>query len=245
MPLPEPYFQTELGTLYCADCLDVLTDLPEVDLVVTDPPYGVNATTGRGGKFNGFSIIGDQDTSVRDTLLTMINCKAIIFGSPKIKRPNNYKAILIWAKGEHTGMGDLSFPWKPDYEEIYIIGNEFSGKRTSSILRYSARTDSGRHHPTEKPVALILDLLRKAPSKIVLDPFIGSGTTAVACERLDRRWIGIEISEANCAIAKQRIINETSQLKLFPKGDHFTPEQGRMFKNANEQGRSQRRVDFT
>lgn len=72
-------------------------------------------------------------------------------------------------------------------------------------------------HPNEKPVGLMINLVLTYSDNrdIILDPFIGSGTTAIACEKLNRRWIGVEISEEYCEIAKQRIINETRQLKLF------------------------------
>ena len=72
-------------------------------------------------------------------------------------------------------------------------------------------------HPTQKPVALIGWLLKKFSQEndLIFDPFLGSGTTAVACEKLGRRWIGIEISEKYCEIAARRIDNEARQGKLF------------------------------
>ena len=127
---------------------------------ITDPPYGCSATTGRGGAYNGFNIHGDENTELRDWLIAQLCCPWILFGSPRIIRPK-CDSVLIWAKGEHTGMGDLSFPWKPDFEEIYISGKAFTGRRTSSILRFNARTDSGRLHPTEKPLSLMLELIGK------------------------------------------------------------------------------------
>ena len=210
----KPYYENDNGVLYHGDCLEILPQLGPVGCCVTDPPYGCTATTGRGGKYNGFSIIGDSDTKVRDALLKKISCPAAIFGSPRKQRPE-HKALLIWNKGQHTGMGDLAFPWKPDFEEIYIIGDGWSGRRTTSVLSFNARTDSGRLHPTEKPVTLMIEIIGKAPKGTILDPFLGSGTTAVACERLNRKWIGIEISEEYCEIAAKRIDAENRQLKLF------------------------------
>ncbi len=68
-----------------------------------------------------------------------------------------------------------------------------------------------------KPVQLIIQLISKYSKKgqVVLDPFLGSGTTAVACEELNRKWVGIEISEKYCEIAAKRIEAENKQLKLF------------------------------
>lgn len=72
-------------------------------------------------------------------------------------------------------------------------------------------------HPTEKPVSVICKYIKISSNEgaIILDPFIGSGTTAIACEKLNRRWVGIEISEEYCEIAKKRIEAEHNQLKMF------------------------------
>ena len=201
-----PYYDHAGITIYCGDCREILP-LVEADVMVTDPPYGCSATTGRGGEYDGFLIVGDVDTAARDSVLSLWSGPAILFGSPRISRPS-CRSVLVWAKGEHTGMGDLSFPWKPDYEEIYIIGDGFAGARTSSVLQYNARTDSGRMHPTEKPVVLMANLIRKCPPGAVLDPFMGSGTTLVAAKQLGRKAIGIEISERYCEIAAKRLAQE-------------------------------------
>ena len=75
---------------------------------------------------------------------------------------------------------------------------------------------NNRLHPNQKPIPIIQWCIKKSKTNgIVLDPFIGSGTTAVACERLTRRWIGIEIEEKYCEIAAKRIELERKQLKLF------------------------------
>lgn len=192
------------ATLYLGDCQDILPTLGKVDAIVTDPPYGCSATTGRGGVYNKFKINGDKDTNLRDWLVSILSCPWVMFGSPRIPRPP-CKAVLIWNKGQHTGMGDLKFPWKPDFEEIYISGDSFSGSRTSSILCFNARTDSGREHPTEKPVLLLEELCGKCPSGTILDPFMGSGTTGVACMNLGRKFIGIEIEPKYFDIACKRI----------------------------------------
>jgi site-specific DNA-methyltransferase (adenine-specific) len=201
-----PTWQSEDKTiaLYLGDCLKILPEIGKVDAVITDPPYGCKATTGWGGKYDGFKIEGDTSTKLRDQIIKITSCPWIMFGSPRIPRPQ-CKAVLIWSKGEHTGMGDLSFPWKPDFEEIYINGDGFTGARTSSILHVNARTDSGRNHPTEKPVPLMAKLIDKCPKGLICDPFMGSGTTGIACIRTGRKFIGIEISPEYFEIAKQRI----------------------------------------
>ena len=122
--------------------------------------------------------------------------------------------------GDHVGMGDLSFPWKPNTEEIYVIGHGFTGHRGSSVLRIPApvtwnSTSHGRAHPHEKPVALISALLAKCPGKTILDPFMGSGSTGAACVQSGRRFIGIEIEPKYFDIACKRIEAATKQPDLF------------------------------
>ena len=201
----KPYYEAGRVTIYHGDCLAIMPALA-FDVVVTDPPYGCSASTSWGGKYDGFKIAGDDTIEIRDWLVGSLATPAAIFGSPRIQRPP-CRAVLIWAKGEHTGMGDLSFPWKPDFEEVYIIGDGWSGPRWSSVLRYNARTDSGRNHPTEKPVALVASIIHRAPRGMILDPFMGSGTTLVAAKELGRRAIGIEIEERYCEIAARRLDN--------------------------------------
>ncbi|MBM4311414.1 MAG: site-specific DNA-methyltransferase [Deltaproteobacteria bacterium] len=204
----KPYYQDSAVTLYCGDCREIVPQLGTFDLLLTDPPYGCSATTGWGGKYDSFSIAGDDTTELRDWIISVIDSPFILFGSPRIERPK-CDAVLIWAKGEHTGMGDLAFPWKPDFEEIYIKGKSvFSGKRTTSVLRYNARTDSGRLHPTEKPTGLIVELLNKTTAHTILDPFAGSGTTGRAAKDLGRQCVMIERKEKYCEIAANRMRQE-------------------------------------
>ena len=194
-------------TLYHGDCLEILPTLGRVDACITDPPYGCNATTGRGGVYTGFAIAGDSSTVARDAIIEALpgGVPMVLFGSPRVSRPSVPHTLLIWWKGEHTGMGDLSFPWKPDFEEIYIIGKRFSGARTTSVLKHHADTSSSRKHPTEKPVPLMVELVKKTTAQTVLDPFMGSGTTGVACVELGRKFIGIELDEKYFDIACRRI----------------------------------------
>lgn len=202
-----PYYSSKDITIYHGDCREILPSLA-FDVVVTDPPYGCAATTNWGGTYDGFQIANDTTPDVRDWLVKAWTGPALLFGSPRVARPP-CKAVLIWWKGEHTGMGDLAFPWKPDFEEVYIIGDGWrSATRGSSVLRHNARTDSGRLHPTEKPVGLMMALIRCAPAGSVLDPFMGSGTTLVAAKELGRRAIGIEIEERYCEIAAKRLDQE-------------------------------------
>ena len=101
-------------------------------------------------------------------------------------------------------------PWKPNTEEIYVFGKGFIGRRGSSVLKYNAAVTwnsvgHGRSHPHEKPIGLMGHLIAKCPPGVVLDPFMGSGTTLVAAKLEGRHAVGIEISEKYCEIAANRL----------------------------------------
>lgn len=199
--------------LYLGDCRDVLPTLGKVDAVVTDPPYGVSFKSG----WTGASIAGDGDLSVRDAALQMVEYDAaVVFGDADLPKPERTKATLIWHR-PGSGMGDLQFPWKPDYEAIFIIGSGFAGKtRGSSVI--TAPWDVFRgdaHHPHQKPAGLMRSLIEVCPGTLVLDPFMGSGTTGVAAVKLGRRFIGIELDPGYFDIACRRISDALSRPDLF------------------------------
>tara|TARA_Y100000782_G_scaffold83145_1_gene90078 strand:- start:258 stop:695 length:438 start_codon:yes stop_codon:yes gene_type:complete len=133
-------------------------------------------------------------------------------------RPEGTRSVLIWDKGGALGMGALDIPWKPDHEEIYVIGKGFVGKRDSgSVLRCApvqSTAKNGRVHPTQKPVMLLKKLCQKLPGTI-LDPFMGSGSTGVACAQMGRRFVGIESEKAYFDIARKRIEDAYRQGDLF------------------------------
>jgi DNA modification methylase len=212
------------ATLYLGDCLEILPHVGEVDAVVTDPPYGIahssNRTNGNPVHWHGKTIAGDEDTSTRDHALDIAAAPmAAVFGTIKAQRPLGTVADLVWHKGDASGMGDLSIPWKPCWELIHVIGKGWKGKRDPAVLvGHTVLTwaSKGRSHPHEKPVTLLESLLSKAPDAIViLDPFMGSGTTGVACANLGRKFIGIEIEERYFDIACERIAAAYAQGRLF------------------------------
>jgi DNA modification methylase len=211
----KPYYQDSAVTIYHGNCLEVLAWL-QADVLVTDPPYGARNTSGRDGAFGRCVITGDESTATRDAAIRLWGERpALIFGRWFEPRPYGTRALLTWEKGEHVGMGDLSLPWKPNTEEIYVLGKGFIGHRGGSVLRHLAiagtigRADLGtRSHPTEKPFVLLRDLISKCPAGVVADPFMGSGTTLRAAKDLGRKTIGIEIEERYCEIAARRMGQE-------------------------------------
>lgn len=211
-------------TLYCGDCLEILPTLEpgSVDCVVTDPPYGIAHVSNRPKAMRDRPIENDGCTRLRDTVIALAKTPCVVFGTWRRMRPEKTRAVLIWDKGGAVGMGDLSLPWKPSFEEIYIIGVGFSGTRDGAVLRYVVNAQSsggvngdGWLHPHEKPIELLENLCQKCPGTCVCDPCMGSGTTGVACVRLGRRFIGIELEPKYFAIAKRRIIDELKRVKFL------------------------------
>lgn len=207
-----PYYQDEAVTLYHGDCREITAWL-EADVLVTDPPYGYAHSSSWVGKFRGEEIANDADTTTRDRALEMwrfgwSSRPALVFGSWKRPRPEGTHTVLTWDKGDASGMGNLSVPWKPNTEEIYVLGHGFSGPRTSSVLTgHTVVTwaTKGREHPNMKPESLMSELIGKCPEGVVADPFAGSGSTLIAARRIGRKAIGVELEERYCEVIAKRL----------------------------------------
>jgi len=205
--LPTPYYDRDGITIYHGDCREILP-LLTADVLVTDPPFGIDYESGHFGTL-ARSIDGDEDTAARDEALRLWGDRpALVFGSWRAPRPAATRMVLIWDTLGALGMGDLSLPWKPAHQEIYVLGSGFTGHRGTDVLSFppvQSMAANGRLHPHEKPVPLLRALIEKCPAGTVLDPFMGSGTTLRAAADLGRRAIGIEINEDYCRIAVERL----------------------------------------
>jgi len=206
MPL-KPYYDQDGITIYNADC----RQFPSVDAaaMVFDPPYGIDYKSNHGSSAIPRSIANDKDTAVRDFVLNLWWDKpAIVFGSWKIPKPINTKMLLVWDTKGALGMGDLSLPWKPSHQEIYVIGRGFKGKRTTDVLSFApvqSMAKNGRLHPHQKPLALLRELISKCPEGPIYDPTMGVGSTLVAAKLEGRKAVGIEINEKYCEAAANRL----------------------------------------
>ncbi len=219
-----PYYDDGTCTIYLGDCREVLPTLDRDDVaLVTDPPYGSAHATNRkvrgvGASWLGTTIQNDEDTALRDTVIEWAaGIPMLIFGTWKMNRPKGVRAVLVWDKGPASGMGDLSVPWKPSWEEIYVIGDGFAGRRDEGVLKgFTIITweSAGRCHPNQKPVTLLRHLISKVKADVILDPFMGSGTTLRAAKDLGRKAIGIEIEERYCEIAAKRLQQSVMALEI-------------------------------
>lgn len=212
-PFADPYYlNSDFGiALYCGDCREILPAL-SFDAVLTDPPFGIDYDSGYGSDVWGNGAVsGDADTLVRDEALAIIgNVPALVFGSWKQPRPKGTRTLLVWDTLGALGMGDLQIPWKPSHQEIYVLGDRkgFAGRRDSDVISHppvQSMAKNGRLHQMQKPVKLLEKLLEKLVGETICDPFMGSGSTGLACLNLGRKFIGIEIDPGHCETAKQRI----------------------------------------
>lgn len=214
-PVIKPYYESKGITLYQGDCREIIPQLeiPGDAVVVMDPPYGISHSSSYGASWQDTTIANDHSTELRDWLVQALSPRPMfVFGSWKVSRPAQTKAVLIWDKGPAFGMGDLSFPWKPSFEEIYVIGDGFKGKRDEGVLKghmVVSWESKGRCHPHQKPISLLGALISKAPASAVVDPCIGSGSTLRAAKDLGMRAIGIELEERYCEMAVERLAQET------------------------------------
>lgn len=218
----KPYYEEAGIVLYHGDCREVPEWL-SADVLVTDPPYGINYNSGSRRATLAASIERDTDTAERDWALEAWGDRpALVFGTWRIPRPTGTHTRLIWDTKGALGMGDLSVPWKPSDQEVYVIGYGFEGPRTTNVLCHAplqATAVNGRQHPHQKPVPLLLDLLGKCPLGTVADPFAGSGSTLVAAKQLGRRAIGVELDERYCDVAARRL----SEVLAFPTIEALEP----------------------
>lgn len=194
--------------IYCGDCLEILPLLGGASLVITDPPYGMSFQSNyRFVKHE--KIAGDNELPIY--LIDMARSKASHASYFFCRWDNIYqmqkpKSVLAWVKNNWS-MGDLEHEHGRQWEAIcFYPANEHKFyERIPDVIR-DARTGNDLH-PTQKPVGLIRRIIESNYGDSVLDPFLGSGTTLVACKELNRNGIGIEINEKYCEIAKKRLMN--------------------------------------
>lgn len=191
------------ATLYCGDCLEILPTLGEVDAVVTDPPYGIGfaAQPTRYQRINGMEPASwDNERPQTAVNLAISRVRfAIIWGGNYFALPPS-RGWLVWSKtGNAPSMADLEMAWT----NIDMNARSFEKSVKSASLEKNLQTAA---HPSQKPVGLMEWSIGFLPdAATILDPFMGSGTTGVACVKLGRKFIGIEIEPKYFDIACDRI----------------------------------------
>lgn len=205
------------ATLYLGDCREVLPLLPKVDAVVTDPPYGIGASAGTGKygrlKIESTSDLGwDDDAPPSDLLGLAIAAgnRAILFGGNYFGLPPS-RNFLVWDKG--AGFKGRDFA---ECEMAWCSWDANARVLSHDPLAMGDYRNGNKEHPTQKPVSVMeWAILHAGASGSVLDPFMGSGTTGVACMNLGRKFIGIEIEPKYFDIACRRIEDAQRQGRMF------------------------------
>lgn len=211
------------ATLYLGDCRDILPTLAPVDLVLTDPPYGIGEAAGK-NKSRGLMAVskdyGDDQWDNEpppDDLIDAIRAKGryqIMFGGNYFTLPPS-SCWLVWDKDNgSTDFADCELAWTNLPQAVRRLKFRWQG-----MLQENMGAKELREHPTQKPVPVIRWALGQAKGvQTVLDPFMGSGTTGVACVEMDKTFIGIEREAKYFDIACKRIALAVAESKqrLFP-----------------------------
>ena len=232
-----------LNKVTCIDCMEGMKELPNacVDLVVTDPPYEYVSKNPRGGGFmskenkrhfekidSNFGMSFDPSVLLPEFVRICKKFNCYIFTNKNLLRfylefaeRNKYPFdILLWRKSNPV----------PTFRGHYLLDKEYvifirqKGAIFNSTLGYKTyftiydgivtRNDS--EHPTQKPLSFVNKMIEVSSRRgdIIFDPFLGSGTTALAAENLGRQWIGFELNPEYCKIANTRIVKQRQQLSL-------------------------------
>ena len=217
-----------INKIHCCDCLLAMREMPDecVDLVLTDPPY-LQDSHGRGGAFgnrmrkyhDGVDELGfGYDNNWLEEIIRI--CKKLniyIFCNKNqilqlLTFFKNYKYdLLVYIKTNpcptcnNKYLSDIEYIIYIRESGVKLLGNYHSKKKW--FLQQNGKSDF--KHPTVKPLNIIKTLIKNSSNEnnLVFDPFIGSGTTAVVCKQLNRKFIGCEISEEYCKIANERLKN--------------------------------------
>ena len=228
-----PHWRSDDGNvlLINADCLEVLPTLPKEIAIVSDPPYGIAHKKGTGGRGahagrkrasgshrNIEAIAGDEKDFDPSHLLGF--GKVVVWGADHYSRRLPHGRFLAWNK-----LGDKE-PWDSFSDVEFAWNNKRGASRIISYVWKGMCQGAGedknslRDHPTQKPVCVMrwsIDQCGVVAGDVVADPYMGSGTTGVACVRLGRQFIGIELEPRYYEIAIKRIKAEIERFPLFEK----------------------------
>ena len=217
--------------LRLGDCLELMKNIPDgsVDLVLTDPPYGIDFQSNfRKNKFNKI----ENDIAVNAEFLD--ECKRVLKDTgafycftrwdvypswiEQIRKRFKVKNCIVWFK-RGGGLGDLKKGYIYNHEFIIYCAEKnhrLNGKRRNDVFEFAKDAPSTYVHPTQKPISLLKEIIERSSNDggVVLDCFMGSGSTGVACVNTNRNFIGIELDDGYFEIARKRIEEAQEQIKI-------------------------------
>lgn len=214
-----------IGKITCADCMDLLKQLPDkcVDLVLTDPPYGIGEANGKNASRGKLAIAKDYgkkdwdnkipDKEIFDEIFRVSKNQIIFGGNYFIEFLHNSNCWLVWDKlNGKNDFADCELAWTSFKSAVRKYEFLWNG-----MLQQNMSNKEKRIHPTQKPVDLFGQILRdySKENDLILDCFSGSGTTAIACHRLNRRFICIERDKDYYEASCKRLEDEQRQGRLF------------------------------
>jgi site-specific DNA-methyltransferase (adenine-specific) len=197
----KPYYEDSKAgiVIYCADCREILPSLPKVDLVLTDPPYGLGDKLKGGNRSHCFK----HDILVDLAPIILHGRNAIVWGGNYYAMPPS-RCWFAWIKRDAVETTST----------VELAWTNFDACSKYFDWTIAATNGQRNGHPTLKPLELITWCLTQRfadDAQTILDPFMGSGTTLRAAKDLGRRAIGIEIEESYCEIAARRLAQEVLQ----------------------------------
>ena len=197
-------------TLYQGSCLDFMRTMENADVCITDPPYGIGAEKGTSGfgsskhTVRHYKDVWTKPTKEMFDLILSTSQKVLIFGG------NYFTDVLpqsnCWMVWDKTGEIKFKNPFS-DCELIWTNLGRKTVKKYLRVLQGFIGKEKERWHPTQKPLDLMVKIIEDNSQEgdVVFDPFMGSGTTGVACVQANRSFIGCEIDAKYFKIAKRRI----------------------------------------
>jgi len=210
-----------MDQLILGDCLEEMKKIPDksIDLVLTDPPYGIGVC--KSGTVGGRNLAPVKNygkcewdykipTFQYFKEMRRISLNQIIFGGNYfIEHLTNTPCFIVWDKDNTGNFADCELAWTSFKTATRLIKYTWNG-----FIQGNMKEKDYRQHPTQKPLSVMRWILEKysEDSQTILDPFMGSGTTGVACKELGRNFIGIEISPEYFKIAERRINNTSENL---------------------------------
>ena len=226
-----PYYQDDAVIIYHADCRDILPLIPDksIDLVLTDPPYFLPNTQFRpemrmaSRMWSNFTFaqtafeqylklfLSKAKDDFEFYLFTDEVSYAVVY--PLLYSHFYQSKLIVWNK-QSIGLGGK---WRRQFELLIysFIGNPQCNGNHADILNCKRVKDKG--HPYQKPEELVRQIIELSQFDLILDPFLGSGTTAYCAKKLNRKCIGIEIEEKYCEIAAKRCSQTVMRLE-YDKG---------------------------
>ncbi len=203
----KPYYDHAGITIYHGDCRQILPHLTRADLILTDPPYGIGfaaqPTTGQRRAGNGPET---WDNAVIPNLEKIIDVATVqvVWGGNYYNLPPS-RGWLVWFKPDAPpSMASLELAWTNQDQNARLISHSIAATNQERV-----------GHKTQKPLRVMrwsIEQVKIKPNGLIVDPFMGSGTTLRAAKDLGHRAIGIEIEERYCEIAANRLSQEVLAL---------------------------------